>query len=200
MRWGFLALFVVLAVNGKVVLWLALFALSLASALFFGRLYCGYICPMNTLMLPTDWLAKKWKLQTDRTPAWLRRGWLPWVTLALSLALMLLSRRLLGINIPVLPIWLGIAVLVTLRCRPEVFHNDICPFGALQRTFGRFARRSFRVDHDACTGCRRCEKVCPSEAIAVAQCERKAAITTALCHQCANCQQVCPAEAVHYTK
>lgn len=199
MRWAFLALFVVLVINGRVVLWLALFGASLAAALFIGRLYCGFACPMNTLMLPADWLAKKLRTQTGRTPAWLRRGWLPWAALVLSLALMLLSRRLLGINIPVLPIWLGIAVLVTLRYRPSVFHNLVCPFGALQRTFGRFARRSFRVDRDACTGCRRCEKVCPSEAVAVAHGERKAVITTSLCHQCANCQQVCPANAVHYT-
>ena len=118
----------------------------------------------------------------------------------LSLALMLLSRRLLGINIPVLLIWLGIAVLVTLRYRPAVFHNYICPFVSLQATFGRFARRSFKVDQDACIGCHKCEKVCPPAAIAVDRSERKALITTAVCHQCSRCQQVCPTNAVHYTK
>ena len=48
----FLALFIFLLANGKVLLWLALFAVSLVAALIFGRVYCGYACPMNTLMIP----------------------------------------------------------------------------------------------------------------------------------------------------
>ena len=43
----FLALFIFLLANGKVVLWLALFAISLIAALIFGRVYCWYVCPMN---------------------------------------------------------------------------------------------------------------------------------------------------------
>ncbi|NLJ94805.1 MAG: 4Fe-4S binding protein [Clostridiaceae bacterium] len=39
--------------------WLILYGLSLLAALFFGRLYCGYLCPMNTLMQPTARLSKK---------------------------------------------------------------------------------------------------------------------------------------------
>ncbi len=142
----FLALFLLLLVNGKVLLWLALFAASLIVALIFGRVYCGYVCPMNTLMIPVEWLSKKFKLQTLNSPKWLKNGYFTWITLVLSIAAMLSSKRLLHINLPILPFWLVISVLVTLRYKPEVFHNLICPFGALQRTFGRFARLSERVN------------------------------------------------------
>ena len=64
----FLALFVFLVLKGKVMLWLALYGVSLLAALVFGRIYCGYVCPMNTLMIPTEWLSKKLKLQTVNSP------------------------------------------------------------------------------------------------------------------------------------
>lgn len=196
----FLALFIFLLANGKVVLWLALFAISLTAALIFGRVYCGYVCPMNTLMIPVTWLSKKLKLQTADAPKWLKNGYFTWITLGISVAAMLLSKRLLHFDLPILPFWLVMSILITLRYKPAVFHNLICPFGALQRTFGRFARLSEKVDKNACVGCKLCEKACPSNAIAVSLEDKKAMINTALCHQCTNCRQVCPKDAIHYSK
>ena len=196
----FLALFIFLMANGKVVLWLALFGVSLIIALIFGRVYCGYACPMNTLMIPIEWLSKKLKIQTAVAPKWLKNGYFTWITLGISVAVMLLSKRLLHIDLPILPFWLVMSILITLRYKPAVFHNLICPFGALQRSFGRFARLSEKVDKEACVGCKLCEKACPSNAILVSSEDKKAMINTALCHQCTNCLQVCPKEAIHYSK
>ena len=196
----FLALFIFLLANGKVLLWLALFAVSLVAALIFGRVYCGYACPMNTLMIPIEWLSKKLKLQTADTPKWLKNGYFTWITLSISVAVMLLSKRLLHVDLPILPFWLVMSILITLRYKPAVFHNLICPFGALQKSFGRFARLSEKVDKDACVGCKLCEKACPSNAIVVSSEDKKAVINTALCHQCIKCQQVCPKDAIHYSK
>ena len=194
----FLAGFIYLLVNGKVILWLLLFVASLVAALIFGRIYCGYICPMNTLMIPTEWLSKKFKIQSANTPKFLNNRYFVWLFLIVSIALLLLSKRLLHMDIPILPFWLVLSVLVTLRYKPAVFHNLICPFGALQKTFGRFARLSKRVDKKACIGCKLCEKACPSNAIIVSTEDKKAEITPAWCHQCTNCQEVCPTNAIHY--
>jgi ferredoxin-type protein NapH len=197
-RFLFLGLFFFLLVKGKIMLWLGLYGVSLVAALIFGRIYCGYACPMNTLMVPTEWLSKKLNLQTKHTPKWLSKGYFPWLALIISLVAMIVAKRILQVNIPILPIWLVISILVTLRYKPAVFHNLICPFSAPQRVFGKFARLSKNTAMDSCIGCKICEKSCPSEAIAVAQESKKAIIDPALCHQCNNCADACPENAIHY--
>lgn len=198
-RLVFLALFTFLLATGNMMLWLGLFAVSLLAALIFGRIYCGYVCPMNTMMIPTEWISKKLRIQTQKVPKWLGNGYFAWITLLVSILAMLISKRFLHINLPILPIWLAVAVLLTLRYKPSVFHNLICPFGALQKLLGRFARRATNVDETACIGCKLCEKVCPSDAIAIIGEDKKANINIALCHQCINCQQVCPKKAIRYS-
>lgn len=196
----FFVVFIVLMIKGKMMLLLALYVLSLFIALAFGRVYCGYVCPMNTLMKPTERLSKKLKLQTDKFPKWLRSGNFTWLALVLSILIMLFAKRILHKNIPILLIWLLVAVLVTLRYKAEVFHNLICPFSPLQKIFGRFARYSERVEKEKCIGCKICEKDCPSGAIKVKEEDKKAEIRTELCFQCRNCEKACPTDAINYSK
>jgi len=91
-------------------------------------------------------------------------------------------------------------VLFTLRYKPSVFHNLICPFGALQRTFGKLTLFSKSVNKDLCIGCRLCENVCTMDAISVIGKDKKAVINPALCYQCNSCQKICPKSAIHYRK
>ena len=53
-RLAFLLLFIVLMVLKLPQIWLAIYILSVIITPFFGRLYCGYVCPMATVMDPVD--------------------------------------------------------------------------------------------------------------------------------------------------
>lgn len=196
----FLGLFLFLIIKGRMQIWLIIFAISLIVALLFGRVFCGYICPMNTIMRPVNWLARKLKWQTTNKPRAIGSGWLAIVLLAISIPLMLAAKRVLQKDIPVLIIFLILSAVITLRYRPEVFHNLLCPFGVLQKITGRFALYGENVEASACTGCHKCEKVCPSEAVYVDASTRKATINSALCHQCQDCAMTCPFDAISYRR
>ncbi len=193
-----LGIFAYVIASGKMMLWLGIFAFSLVIGLMWGRLYCGYVCPMNTLMIPTQWLSRKLKSQTSKVPKWLLSEKIAWILLSVSVGTMLIFKKVLSVNFPILLFFLVLSILVTLRYEPYVFHNKICPFGALQELTGRFARYSKKVDDNACIGCRKCEKVCPSQAIIVSNIDKKAKIDPKLCHQCENCQLVCPKDAIDF--
>jgi polyferredoxin len=199
-RWLFLALFLFLIVSGKVVLWLGLFGASLLVALFFGRVYCGYACPMNTLMIPAEGLSKKLNMKRKKAPQFLQSGKVAWVALAASILAMLIFKKAWQINLPILPLWLVVSLFFTFQYGPATFHNLICPFGVLQRLFGKYARFSHMVNGEDCSGCKRCEKICPTEAIEVNEENKKASIDPALCFQCGSCRQVCREEMISYSR
>ena len=54
------------------------------------------------------------------------------------------------------------------------------------------------VNHDACTGCKICQKVCPVYAISVV--DKKAQLKEGACRGCANCADRCPVYAITMVK
>lgn len=199
-RFLFFVLFFVLLKNDKLIIWLLLFAASLLLARLFGRFYCGYVCPMNTLMIPTDNFAKKLKIKTEKVPSWLSAGHFAWFSLFASIGVFIFTRKVLNKNFPILIFWLVLSVLVTLRYKTFVFHNLICPFGKLQEIFASFTLNSHQVEKDKCIGCKLCETVCPNESVIVDNKSKKATINAVLCLQCSNCEMICPTKAISYTK
>lgn len=136
----FLILFFILVRQQALIVWLGLYALSLVFPALYGRrLYCMAACPMNTLMLGVVWLKGKLGRLDKPTPAWLRSGWLARVSLALTVALFIISRRLLGRDLPVMLFWIIAAAGITLFYHPDVFHDLVCPYGVLQRFLARFS-------------------------------------------------------------
>jgi len=194
----FAALFVLLLVNGRMVPWLLLFAVSWAAASLFGRFFCGYVCPMNTFMGAADWMSKKLHIRSMRVPGILKSRVLPWVVLAASVSSMLAARLVFHRELPVLPVLLVIAFVMTLRWEPWVFHNHVCPFSVLLKITGRHARLATRVDETTCVGCAKCVAVCSAQAIDMDRTRRKADINPGLCHQCTDCIGTCPVHAIGY--
>lgn len=195
-RWLFFGLFLFLVLNGKMVIWLAIFGVSMVLSLFWGRIYCGYVCPMNTVMIPAEKLSIKLKLQTKKVPGIFKTSWLPWVVLILMVAITAIFKKLMSKDLPMLMALLILSVVFTLRYKQYVFHNHICPFGVLQKWAGKNAKKSHRVDAASCIGCKICEKTCPTGAVLVEQDSKKAVIKIAYCLQCGNCAEVCPKKAI----
>ena len=194
----FLGIFLLFVSQGKTIFWLALFAVFLIATIFFGRLYCGYVCPMGTLMRISELVSKKLHLQSDKVPRILKSKALPWIVLGMSVLSMIGSRKVLHKEIPILLILLAISFVMTLRYKPYVFHNHVCPFGALLSIPGKISMKSVKVDQTGCIGCKKCEKVCDAKAIEVDKGTKKAFVNKSMCHQCQACVAVCPVKTIKY--
>ncbi|MGI6766534.1 MAG: 4Fe-4S binding protein [Lentihominibacter sp.] len=199
-RLVFLGVFLFLVAKGKVTLWLLIYGVSLIMALFFGRIYCGYLCPMNTIMYPAVWISKKLQIGTDKIPKVFKNEKLTWVFLMLTIGIMFLVKKILNRNIPILLIWLMISFLITLRYKPEFFHIFLCPFASLQKVFARKSKYTEMVEINDCIGCGLCQKVCPAGAIEMKKETNIADIDNYYCLQCKACESVCPKECISYKK
>ncbi len=192
----FLALFVLITVRGAMVLWLALYGVSVILSFFFGRFYCGYICPMQTAMRLSEKIKGKnrgRRLQALNTNL---RRYLPFVSLLIAALIMIGGKKVLNVQLPVLLVYLVLSFLWTLAFSSSAWHTYLCPFSILLKTGGKHSRRHYAVESETCIGCRKCVQVCPTNAITMV--DRKAVIDPSLCISCGACAEACPVTAISY--
>ena len=199
-RWiqaAFLLLFVAVMVAGRVQLWMAVFVGSLLGAFLFSRFYCGWLCPINTLMEVVDWFYQKTGIKRKQVPGWIKSPVVRYGVLAVFVGILAMTLRT-GRKLPVLPALLVLGVLVTLVYVPALWHRYLCPYGTLLSLPGRLARKKWQVTAEQCNGCGVCVSVCPAEAVAVGGDPKKAAIVTKMCLACTACARACPTKAIHF--
>lgn len=121
---AFLFIFFLIIAKGNMFIWLGLFLVSLVGATIFGRFYCGYVCPINTVMVATGKLPKKLNLRAKSVPKVLQSKYLPWIVLILMVGTMVLSKKIFHQEVPTLILLMAVSVLVTLRDEEWVFHNQ----------------------------------------------------------------------------
>ena len=161
-------------------------------AFVFGRVICGQVCPVGAvqeLMYHVP-VAKRGRAESQ-TPVVIRAG----VFVVFLVAALGLSADLLGlIGLPAFFhlavgsvsffVFLGIVLLSAVVYRP--FCRYVCPYGALLAPAA--SKALFRLRRtDACIGCRKCERACPTG-------EADPAAGLGECYLCGRCTDVCPVE------
>ncbi len=102
----------------------------------------------------------------------------------------------------VAPVSIAVAMLTLVlvawlaASRGRLYCNTVCPVGALLGLVSKIALFKIRIDPVACTGCRRCERVCKAGCIDV----RNMAVDASRCVGCYNCLADCPGEAMHFAR
>ncbi len=183
------ALFAGLIAAGRIQLWFALFAIGMLVSTAAGRFYCGWLCPMHTLMRPIVFLhkqlakqrggrgardsqgASRSAYQAGRTgrraaPSFLAGAAVRYGFLILFLGAAV-SQKMVGFRAPVLPILTGLAVVLVLFFEEQWWHSNLCPFGTVLKGSSSRAKFGMKIDTDACTGCGLCEAACPADAIGI---------------------------------
>jgi ferredoxin-type protein NapH len=176
--------FIALIFIGKVQLWMVLFLLGVATSFLLGRIYCGWICPINTTI----------KL-TTKIPGWVVNPWTRTIILMLFIGLAVfanISKR----PIPVLPALFVIGILLSFFYPELLWHRYLCPYGSILRFPAKVSRHQLRIEPGACTNCGACVKVCPTATIVKSSGQHQ--IIKEECLVCYACQETCKRNAIRY--
>lgn len=192
----FLVLFGFLFLRGSIQLWLGIFAAGVLLSIFFSRVYCGWVCPMNTIFRPITWLRSKLGIRPLKTPRFMTNPAVRVIFLVLFVASMLLAKRLKE-ELPLPALITGLSVLVVLFFEEALWHNAMCPYGTILSLSSRMAPKHYRVEDKACISCGKCQKVCPVYVIDTLE-SGKRSIRKSDCLACGACAEACPAKAIRF--
>lgn len=177
--------FITIILLGKMQLWLIIFLVSLVLSTYFGRFYCGYICPINTGIELTSKKVSKGK----ETPSFFKKPIVRYIILVLCLLTMFFVMRT-GKKLPILLILFILGLVLTIFYKPSFWHRYLCPYGTLLSLFSKYNRKTYKVYKDECIKCLMCTKVCPADAYKIE--DGYPEIIKNECLQCAKCVEVCP--------
>lgn len=197
--------------------------LLIVVSLWFGPLFCGWLCPAGAF---SEYLSRllpdKYKINWAQL--------VPLVPLRYGFFLGFLASIILGLGIPcsycnyyALEIFVGylhtgqllsssLSLLMTFVVSNiflglftkggRGYCNLLCPVGtmcSLMHVLGQLVPGAFgmQVDKKLCVGCGLCRKKCPMQAVSITQ--GKAQINRHHCIVCGQCRQACPRKAIAYT-
>ncbi|MCT4619454.1 MAG: 4Fe-4S binding protein [Marinisporobacter sp.] len=195
----FLGVFISLMILKKAQIWMGFIFLSIVLSAFFGRYYCGWACPINTLIRPINWIRKKLGIQRKDVPKVFQSEKLRWGVFILFLVGLGYTIYTIKIGkkfpLPLIIIPMGLAT--TLFINEKTWHRYLCPWGVLFSLTGRFAKLGIMQKN--CYSCSVCEKNCPADAIRVDK-NKGAVVDSTHCLLCLECQSSCPINAMSYKK
>lgn len=193
----FFFVFIAVMLSGKEQIWMGLIFASIILAAVFGRYYCGWLCPIHTVIRPVT--ALKEKLGLKNTDVDKKIGSkiriLVFIVFLGGLFFTIYSMKI-GKKFPLPLIIIPIGVIVTILKSERVWHRYICPWGTLLSLTGRFSKKGLKAD--TCTGCTKCKNECRTDAISMDKGIAK--IDPKECLLCFECQDHCPINAIKYGK
>lgn len=196
----------------------------LATTFLFGRHWCSHVCPIGAVMeLGSRLVPGRLKIDYARLPApAFRYGYLAVYLLAPMLGIGSLCcgycnfatvPRLLAAPFSAADaayflrtaggISLGLVLVLGFLAKGgRAYCNLLCPIGAIDALFNalgaKLGRRRMVVCRANCTGCGKCQDVCPVWAIGEEN--GKAKIDAFSCMPCRICETACPTGAISYGK
>jgi len=190
----FLTLFIIFMIIGKVQLWMVIFIAGIIIALFFGRFYCGWICPINTVMKIVAKLKERFSIKSFNSPSFLTKSFVRYIVLLLFLIIFIFV-MFTGKRLPVLPFLFTFGIVISVFYSESLWHRYICPYGTILSIAGSKSKHYLKINTDNCISCGICKKVCPALAI-----DKNDAysINKSFCLLCLECTRKCPKNTIHY--
>lgn len=187
---------------------LVLLGLVLISGVLFGRVFCGWFCPLGTVQ---GWISRflrritggrkhwlpihlpRWLDRPMRWVKWLVLGWVVYASItAVVPPLMAFCpyRTLFTMNVgSALGAGVVVVFLIWSIAIERFWCRYACPLGAVLSVTNLFSRWRIKADETSCVSCGRCEAICPMDIDPSTEVERSME-----CIRCMECTGACPRE------
>lgn len=193
------------------------FCVMLFGSIFFGRFFCGYLCPMGGLMECT-------MMVNDKAP---KQGWknnIKYVIWCIWITAILICFILSKNNVTINPFYLtnhgisvsniycyiiyyGVIILVFVPAvlfGKRIFCHYFCwmaPFMVIGTKVGKLLhipQLHIKAEQDKCISCKQCNKKCPMS-LDVEKMVSNGDCNNAECILCGECVDVCPKKVLSYS-
>lgn len=184
-----------------------IFLLPILVALVFGRIFCGWLCPIGGFQelffkvfekigTKKIKISKKWKQFLKIVP---------FLILTVIIAAALTSGQTLFCRFEPMGFLFGrtdevislVLLIILVFLLPFIFRpfcQYICPYGAVFSSLSKCSLFKLKIRKKKCLKCKQCQRVCSMEAI------KNKKISFQDCILCKQCQRVCPKEAISFSK
>lgn len=170
-------------------------------SLIFGRVFCSWVCPLNTIFELGAYIHK------PKTGSLVNTG-LPFLVLGFFLSAALLSGLPLftilspiGIISRSVTFGVGLEILFVLMLfligmfyAEKAWCRTVCPVGALYGLIGRFKLFDIAINQNACNNCGQCHANCTMGTLVGSHNK----LDKLFCTNCGDCISVCPQNAVRF--
>lgn len=204
------------AMQGIVTGSLIMFGLMFVSALFVGRLWCGWICPAAGLGEVCFAANNRPVSQRLNWIKWLI--WTPWLTLLVVLVVRAggyhgvnffhLTETGISVDEPfkyvtyyiVVGLFVGLAIGVGRRaaCHTICWMAPWMILGRKLRNLAGWPALRLRAEKDRCINCKKCTQNCPMS-LDVNGMVQGEAMEHSECVLCGTCVDICPQDVIHYS-
>jgi len=162
----------------------------------FGRIFCGYLCPIGALqeivyLIPI----KKLKIKNKTLPIVFRLiFFIAFVVLGVIFSMGILTffgfYDFFNLNVTSIFFYIFLALLTVSIFFYRPFCRFFCPYGALLSLAS--IKGLFKLQRNAnCVDCKKCEIICPTNEAGRNDLKQE-------CYLCNRCKDVCPVDAIKY--
>lgn len=165
-------------------------------AFVFGRVFCGYVCPIGTVQeLAYHLPVRKLRISVKAVPVAFRLAFfVAFIAMAVGASMGLLKYIgvrdffYLGASSAWFFVFLGLVIASVSIYRP--FCRFLCPYG-VPLSLASIGSRFGLVQTDTCVDCGKCEKACPTSEAGRTDLKQE-------CYLCNRCKEICPKNAIVY--
>ncbi|MBF0320013.1 MAG: quinol dehydrogenase ferredoxin subunit NapH [Nitrospirae bacterium] len=173
-----------------------------------GRVFCGWVCPMSLITGIGNLLRKAFKITFTYNPANDIRYLILILTLFVSVITQVAAFEWIspigalhrGLIYEVGYGWMIVASVLVFDVFlvNHGFCGHLCPLGGFYSLIGRGNLVKPYYEHDKCTMCMKCLKVCPERQVLGMVGHNSASVKSGECIQCGQCVEVCADNAITF--